>query len=765
MVQPEGFVDLKHPNKVRNLQCCIYGSRSWNKRFNEEIKKISFTQIPDEPCVYLKASGSNVVFLVLYVDDILLMGNSVTMMQEVKSWLCKCFSMKDLRELAYILRVKIIHDRSKRLIALSQSAYLEKILKKFRMENSKKGYTPMMKNPNYRKSQGAKTPTEQNPGEINWTAVKNILKYLRNTKDMVLMYGEKPEDELKSAKQSTNAMSSIEAEYIVVAKASMEAVWMRNLKGLWRYPLRSSFNILVILGYLDNNFQHNLPPPQSTFESIKQLANQPPPVLDVIDMEPPLPLYLRPLTQPMWSLPNSFVVTVRHRRGQNSILQLRVDVFQQETGEKHPSMLYQAFGFPKKLEQPILLGGREGEDWYPSLRCSRSSSFDCHCESGNRNGGPGRGNRFFWVPSTIESSPLDFANENPSQQLTEGNGIEDQGQEAVAPKVPPLENVMTTGVAPEAGQAERIAATGPRSTIGGKSLAAMRLGMGSTCPVPTSRDTPVDVSDLDPLSFADPSSNGAAVARDLESKNTSFTSMVRSPESIYRSKWGVTNGCLFDAPEACQDPQVSTLQAQVTGEEKLKAAFKEFKQYEDNRVEKRCAEMDACLDALSIDFDEELYRHMLTAIAGSKWVIEHGFCLVVIKCGESIELRQVFADVVSAGIAKGMSEGLKYGIPVYPEVRDPIDPWACKDEILLADAIAANVSRAEKKKKCRVVCRTHGVGFAHHVRSDGVLVSVPTVSPQGLAILLTDAATQTETSVDRASPRLLRSSSLPAMHN
>ncbi|GJZ47115.1 retrotransposon protein, putative, ty1-copia subclass [Tanacetum coccineum] len=68
MVQPEGFVDPKHPNK--------------------EIKKIGFSQNPDEPYVYLKASGSNVAFLVLYVDDILLMGNSVTMLKEVKSWLC-----------------------------------------------------------------------------------------------------------------------------------------------------------------------------------------------------------------------------------------------------------------------------------------------------------------------------------------------------------------------------------------------------------------------------------------------------------------------------------------------------------------------------------------------------------------------------------------------------------------------------------------------------------------------------------------------------
>ncbi|GJX29010.1 hypothetical protein Tco_0237089 [Tanacetum coccineum] len=293
--------------------------------------------------------------------------------------------------------------------------------------------------------------------------------------------------------------------------------------------------------------------------------------------------------------------------------------------------------------------------------------------------------------------------------------------------------------------------------------------------------------------------------------------------------------------------QVSTLQAQVTGEERIKAVFEEFKKYEDDKVEKRCAEMDARLDALSIDFDEELYPHMLTAIAGRRWVIGHGLRLAVMKCAESIELRRAFANVVSAGIAKGMSEGLEYGvkqgeakldlaiieaydpeadnkyiaalhalkdlkyplidqleklkdapldlimaslhlesdtgedapqwirelrpsssqltIPVYPEVRDPKDPWACKEEILLGDAIAANISRAEKKKKCRVVCRTHGIGSAHHARSDGVPVSVPTVAPQGLAILLADAATQTDISEDEASPRLLRSKSLPPMYN
>nr|GEY66067.1 hypothetical protein [Tanacetum cinerariifolium] len=228
--------------------------------------------------------------------------------------------------------------------------------------------------------------------------------------------------------------------------------------------------------------------------------------------------------------------------------------------------------------------------------------------------------------------------------------------------------------------------------------------------------------------------------------------------------------------------QVASLKEQLSREEKLKAAFEEFKRYEDERVERRCVELDARLDALSIDFDEELYPHMLTAIAGRMWVVGHGLRLAMMKCAEFLEMRQAFADVVSAGVAKALQslkdlkyplldqlEGLKdapmdsdtgedapqyirdlrpsssqFTIPVHSEVRDPRNPWAYKEEMKLSDAIAANISRAEKKKKCRIVCRTHGVGSAHHARSDGVPVFVPTVVPQGLALLLVDAATQTD---------------------
>ncbi|GKB92656.1 retrotransposon protein, putative, ty1-copia subclass [Tanacetum coccineum] len=88
MVQPEGFVDPKYPRKVCKLQRSIYGlkqaSRSWNKRFDEEIKKFGFAQNLDEPCVYQKDSGSNVTFLILYVDDIIIMGNHIPSLHSVR---------------------------------------------------------------------------------------------------------------------------------------------------------------------------------------------------------------------------------------------------------------------------------------------------------------------------------------------------------------------------------------------------------------------------------------------------------------------------------------------------------------------------------------------------------------------------------------------------------------------------------------------------------------------------------------------------------
>jgi hypothetical protein len=79
------------------------------------------------------------------VDDILLIGNDVQILNSVKEYLNSKFLMKDMGEAAYVLGIKIYRDRSRQLLALSRSTYLDKVLKRFKMEDSKRGSLPIMK--------------------------------------------------------------------------------------------------------------------------------------------------------------------------------------------------------------------------------------------------------------------------------------------------------------------------------------------------------------------------------------------------------------------------------------------------------------------------------------------------------------------------------------------------------------------------------------------------------------------------------------------
>ncbi|GKE21907.1 retrotransposon protein, putative, ty1-copia subclass, partial [Tanacetum coccineum] len=153
------------------------------------------------------------------------------------------------------LSKKIYRDRSRWLIGLYQSAYIEKILKRFHMENSKRGSIPMQEKLRLSKSQGASTPVElkrmQNvpyasavgsiiyavrctrpdvlfaPVDIHWTTMKNILKYLRNTQDMFVVYGDRyvfllngSDVDWKTIEQIIFATSFAEAGYIAAYDAS-----------------------------------------------------------------------------------------------------------------------------------------------------------------------------------------------------------------------------------------------------------------------------------------------------------------------------------------------------------------------------------------------------------------------------------------------------------------------------------------------------------------------------------------------------------------
>ena len=111
-------------------------------------------------------SGSSVAFLIFYVDDILLIGNDIEFLDSIKGYLNKNFSMKDLGEVSYILGIKIYRDRSRRLIGISQSTYLDKILKKFNMDQSKKGFLPVLQGVKLSEAQCPTTAEDRGKMEV-----------------------------------------------------------------------------------------------------------------------------------------------------------------------------------------------------------------------------------------------------------------------------------------------------------------------------------------------------------------------------------------------------------------------------------------------------------------------------------------------------------------------------------------------------------------------------------------------------------------------
>nr|GEU92992.1 leucine-rich repeat protein 1-like [Tanacetum cinerariifolium] len=406
----------------------------------------------------------------------------------------------------------------------------------------------------------------------------------------------------------------------------------------------------------------------------------------------------------------------------------------------------------------------------------------------------------FRTPFAIEKSPLDFDNENPSPPMTEGKGTEDQAHETVAPELRQKRKSLPTmrlaagstfvtpadtkGVSDpdplsyaEPQPHPKQSMTHARHALYGK-YKVREINLLPIHGRVTQRYLSARMGREQQLSPGHPrrmqrccrSHSAAEVAMDSQLR-LRFKQEVRllkkARAQIARRDQRIQTSNLKTLLEAEADMKKATeaKNADLTKElESLRTQFldlQEFKKYEDDRVEKRCAEMDARLDALSIDLAEKLYPHMLTVITGRRLVIEHDLCLAVMKCVESIELRawKGQSRLGGCGSLKGLKDASmevimaslhlesdseedtpnwirdlhpntsQLKILVYLDVRDPRDPWAVKEEMLLEEAIAANMSRAKKKKRCRVVCRTHGVGSAHHAISNGVPVSVPTIAP------------------------------------
>ena len=138
MDQPMGFIEKGKERMVCKLKKSIYGlkqaSRQWYLKFNDTVVSFGFKEITVDRCIYLKVNGRKFIFLVLYVDDILLVTNDFGLLSETKKYLSNKFEMKDIGEASYVIGIEIFQDRSQGLLGLSQKAYINKVLERFRMD-------------------------------------------------------------------------------------------------------------------------------------------------------------------------------------------------------------------------------------------------------------------------------------------------------------------------------------------------------------------------------------------------------------------------------------------------------------------------------------------------------------------------------------------------------------------------------------------------------------------------------------------------------
>jgi hypothetical protein len=141
MKQPEGFVVKGKKELVCKLNNSLYGlkqsPRMWYQKFDTYILGLGFVRSRADHCVYSNQVGNKFIYVVLYVDDMLLVGNNMDVIKEVKSQLSSKFDMKDLSAASFIMGMEIKRDRANKKLWLNKRKYVETILQRFNMHGSK----------------------------------------------------------------------------------------------------------------------------------------------------------------------------------------------------------------------------------------------------------------------------------------------------------------------------------------------------------------------------------------------------------------------------------------------------------------------------------------------------------------------------------------------------------------------------------------------------------------------------------------------------
>ncbi|UYV82166.1 hypothetical protein LAZ67_21001203 [Cordylochernes scorpioides] len=290
MELPESSLNHENSsNEVCLLKKSIYGLKQsgheWNEKLDQILTSIGLERSRMDPCVYF----SKDIILGVYVDDLLVTTSSVEAKVKFKSSIQREVDIKDLGEVSDLLSVRIKRNKESNL-ELDQTHYIEEILKEYGMEHAKEASTPLdpgMFTEGPEGKEACRAPYQQAIGNLlwlagmtrpdiayavsylskfnssplqqHWNSVKHLLRYLKKTKDLKLVFsktgkklaafadadwGSDKEDRKSysgyifvlggaaiswcSRKQKCVALSTAEAEYYAMCEAAKEALWFTS---------------------------------------------------------------------------------------------------------------------------------------------------------------------------------------------------------------------------------------------------------------------------------------------------------------------------------------------------------------------------------------------------------------------------------------------------------------------------------------------------------------------------------------------------------
>ncbi len=281
--------------QVWRLKKALYGlkqaARAWHAKLKEELGAAGFQPSAHDPCLFMAGDGPDRVYVLVHVDDALLVGNHAAV-EHAKVAMASAFEVKDLGAASYFLGLEIVRDRPRQLIWVGQSKYCTDKLREFGFADAKAQSTPCVPNvqlskagtaladnyvpymavvgslmylavntrPDITYAVGVLSRYMSNPQEEHWQAAKRVLRYLCGSPDLGIVYGGASTgayaygdadfagdpDSRKSTTgivievnsgpvvwssrlQSVVAASTCEAEYVAASAVAKEALWVGSV--------------------------------------------------------------------------------------------------------------------------------------------------------------------------------------------------------------------------------------------------------------------------------------------------------------------------------------------------------------------------------------------------------------------------------------------------------------------------------------------------------------------------------------------------------